>query len=117
MNVYTLDAGFAAAIILLTVLVVAATRTWTPDLAAPEEELAELLKEPGFINAVYEGDSRTIEAYLNSFLSCPYNFTVYSGGSKVLSVGTEVQGVAAVAELPGWRGTRRVLVVSLRVGV
>jgi len=51
-----------------------------------EEELAELLSEPGFINAIYENNAKTVEACLNSLLVRPYNLTVYDrNGSSVLA--------------------------------
>jgi len=118
MNVYTLDAAAAFTIIFVTVLTAAAMYSLKArTLSAPESELAELLDEPAFVKAVYSGDSKTVEAYLNSFLSQPYNFTAWDGnGRKVLSVGASVQGVAASAVLPGWNGSRETVTVSLRVG-
>ena len=117
-GIYVLDSVLAAAILLTTVLVVVASRPLqTPIQAPPEHVLSMLLEEPGFVNAIYARDHRTVEAYLNSFLAAPYNLTVWdSSGNKVLSVGGPVEGVAATAVLPGWRGRLERIVVSLRVG-
>ena len=116
-GIYVLDSVLAVAILLTAVLVVVASRPLqTPLQAPPEHVLSRLLEEPGFVNAIYARDHRTVEAYLNSF-AAPYNLTVWdSSGNKVLSVGGPVEGVAATAVLPGWRGRLERIVVSLRVG-
>ena len=118
MNVYTLDAIVAMSIMFSTaVLVLALAPIYSYSYYVPEKELSLLLSEPGFIKALYCMDVKTVEAYLNSYLDEPYNLTVYDeDGVKLFSVGCPVEGISAVAVLPGWNGTLRKLIVSLRVG-
>jgi len=116
-NIYTLDSILAASILFSTVLLASILAPlYSYSYYVPEDELAELLSEPGFIKALYDQDVRTVEAYLNSLLNTPYNLTVYDEyGNKIFSVGVPVEGLAATATLPGWNGTLRRLIVSLRV--
>ena len=117
-QVYTLDAVVAASLILATVAVLTAARSvhLTLGQAPPDEVLSVLLNEPGFVNAVYSGDADTLRAMLDALIPWPYNLTVYTlEGEKVLSVGVELEGVAAVAIIPGWNGTLHPLVVSLKI--
>jgi len=118
MNVYVLDSVFAVSILVATVLTVSVLGVLSTQLSLPpEKELAVLLSEPGFVSAVYLGDEKTVIAYLNSFLDRPYNFTVYYNDGRVFfTVGVDVEGVSAVAVLPGWNGSLKPLIVSLRVG-
>lgn len=116
MNVYTLDAIIATTIILTTILTVASVKPYYAVVYEPPEDLlGKLIAEPGFVNAVYACDVKTLQAYLNSFTSAPYNLTVWEGDSIVCTAGVNIEGLAASATLRGWNGTNRVLIVSLRV--
>jgi len=117
-EIYTLDAALAAAIILLTISTLTmirmshVARVHTP----PEEQLAALLKDIEFLNALYANDTVRLAAIVNSYIKNPYNLTVYTPeGVKLFSIGQYVEGVAAVAIIPGWNGTLRGRVVSLIV--
>ena len=118
MNAYTLDSILAASILFSTVLLASILAPlYSYSYYIPGQELSLLLSELGFIKALYCMDVKTVEAYLNSYLDEPYNLTVYGeDGVKLFSVGCPVEGIAAVAVLPGWNGTLRKLIVSLRVG-
>ena len=116
MNVYTLDAIIAATILLTTILTVASVKPYyTIVYNSPEDLLGELIAEPGFLNAVYSCDVKTLQAYLNSFTDAPYNLTVREGDKIVCTAGVNIEGLAATATLRGWNGTNRVLIVSLRM--
>ena len=118
MNAYTLDSILAASILFSTVLLASILAPlYSYSYYVPEEELSLLLSEPGFIKALYDQDIKALEAYLNSYLDEPYNLTVYDeDGVKLFSVGCPVEGIAAVAVLPGWNGTLNKLIVCLRLG-
>lgn len=116
MNAYTIDAIIAATILLTTILTAAAVKPYyTIVYEPPEDLLGELIDEPGFVNAVYACDVKTLQAYLNSFTDKPYNLTVWEGDTIVCTAGVEVDGLSATATLRGWNGTDRILIVSLRV--
>lgn len=118
MNVYVLD-GIIASIVLLGTLstILISSYDIINVYSNPEKELSELLSEPFFVSSLYSKDEKTVEAYLNSFISKPYNLTVfYPDGRVYLSIGCNVQGLSAVARLPGWNGSLNTLIVCLRVG-
>jgi len=116
-GVYTLDAVFASLLLLSAALLAVTVRSLaTPHYTIPADYLADLINEPEFLTAVYSGDIVTVEAYLNSLIPYPYNFTVYdSSGNKVFSVGVPLEGAAASITLAGWRGESRTLTLSLKV--
>jgi len=117
LNAYTLDAIIAATILLTTILTAASVKPYyTIIYKAPEDLLGELISEPGFVNAVYGCDVKTLQAYLNSFTEKPYNLTVWEGNNIICTAGVNIDGLAASATLRGWNGTDRTLIVSLRVG-
>lgn len=117
MNVYVLDSIIGALILFSTVSTIFLSYNGLNIYYGPEETLSELLSEPSFISSIYDRDERTVESYLNSFLDCPYNLTVYfPDGRRYFSVGSDIQCVSAVARLPSWNSTINVLIVCLRVG-
>lgn len=115
MAAYTLDAVIASTI-MLAALAVAAMYSMTSYTVPPPPDrvLGMLVRDPGFVGAVYDGDTAKVKAYLDSFCPLPYTFTVYEGSNVVMKVGEDVQGIAATAELIGWRGVKRVYLLSLR---
>jgi len=111
-----MDSIIAATIILSTILTAISVRPYYMVIyEAPEDLLGELVSEPGFINAVYSCDVKTLQAYLNSFTTEPYNLTIWEGENMICSAGVNIEGLSAVATLRGWNGTDRVLIVVLRV--
>mgnify|MGYP000200342469 CR=1 FL=1 len=118
-GVYTLDAVFASLLLLSAALLAVTVRYLvTPSYTIPSDYLADLINEPEFLSAVYSSDIVTVEAYLNSLIPYPYNFTVYdSSGNKVFSVGVPLEGAAASVTLGGWRGESRTLTLSLKVAM
>jgi len=113
----TLDAIVAVMVLFYAAAIYHVVHTYTAaPFNPPEAELAQLLSEPGFVQALYDNDSKTLAAYMNSFVDEPCNLTVWGAGGRVLSVGYNVKGFAATAVLPGWRGRAERLIVSLRCG-
>ena len=117
-EIYTLDAILSATVILLTVTTLVSLRqlsiATTPSL--PEEELSAMLNDMDFINSIYANDIARLRLLVNSYVSCPYNLTIYAiNGTKLLSIGEPLDGLAATAVIAGWNGTLEVRIVSLKV--
>lgn len=118
-QVYTLDAIAASTLILTTLislLMINQIHTMVR-YEAPDDILGVLLSKDEFFHAVYSLDSSKLRALLNAHLGMtPYNFTIYSSnGTKLLSVGFEVEGVATIVMLAGVNGTIKPLIVCLKV--
>lgn len=117
-QIYTLDAALAASIILLTIfsLIMIRSTHVARLLTPPEEQLAMLLSDLEFLNALYMNDTIKLSAIVSSYISAPFNLTVYSvDGVKIFSIGQPVEGVAAVTVIPGWNGTLSPRLISLKV--
>ncbi len=117
-EIYTLDAILSATVILLTVTTLVSLRqlsvATTPSL--PEEELSAMLNDMDFINSIYANDIARLRLLVNSYVSRPYNLTIYAiNGTKLLSIGEPLDGLAATAVIAGWNGTLEVRIVSLKV--
>lgn len=118
-QIYTLDAIAAATLILtslISLLMVNQLHT-TVRYEAPDNILGVLLLKDEFIHAIYNLDSYRLRAILNAHLGpAPYNFTVYdANGTKLLTIGVEVECVAATAILAGINGTIKPLIICLKV--
>jgi len=118
-QIYTLDAIAAATLILTTLislLIVNQIHTMVR-YEAPDDILGILLSKDDFIHAIYSLDSSKLRAILNAHLgTTPYNFTIYSSnGTKLLTIGFEVEGIAATVMLAGVNGTIKPLIICLKV--
>ena len=118
-QVYTLDAIAAATLILtilISLLMVNQLHT-TVRYEAPDNILGVLLNRDEFIHAIYNLDSSKLRTILNAHLGMtPYNFTIYNAnGTKLLSIGVEIQGIAATVMLAGVNGTIKPLIICLKV--
>lgn len=118
-QVYTLDAFIAGILLLTTMLTLSMLKpNYTLYYKPPDEILGVLLKNEDFVHAIYSLDASRLEHILNAYLGrTPYNLTIFDySGKKLLSVGQEVEGLAAVAILCGVNGTLEPLIVCLKVG-
>jgi len=118
-QVYTLDAIAASTLILTTLislLMINQIHTMVR-YEVPDDILGILLSKDEFIHAIYSYDSSKLRAILDAYLGMtPYNFTIYdSNGTKLLSIGFEIEGVAATAMLAGVNGTIKPLIICLKV--
>ena len=118
-QVYTLDAIAASTLILTTLislLMINQIHTMVR-YEVPDDILGILLSKDEFIHAIYSYDSSKLRAILDAYLGMtPYNFTIYdSNGTKLLSIGFEIEGVAATAMLAGVYGTIKPLIICLKV--
>ena len=119
-QVYTIDAILSAVFLLslLTVLLYVGVlqrevRRYTP----PDRILGVLLNDPDFIQAVYAGDLKRVEAILNAYLgNTKYELAVYdgSGRSLIFRIGS-CDGVASVGMLAGVNGTLNPRIICLKV--
>ena len=117
-EIYTLDAILSTTVILLTATKLVSLRqlsiATTPSL--PEEELSAMLNDMDFINSIYANDIARLRLLVNSYVSRPYNLTIYAiNGTKLLSIGEPLDGLATTAVIAGWNGTLEVRIVSLKV--
>ena len=118
-QIYTLDAIAATALILtalISLLMINQIHTMVR-YEAPDDILGVLLSKDEFVHAVYSFDSSKLRALLNAHLgTTPYNFTIYdSNGTKLLSIGFEIEGVATTVMLTGINGTIKPLIICLKV--
>jgi len=118
-QVYALDAIAATTLILTTLislLMINQIHTMVR-YEASDETFGVLLSQDDFVYAIYNLDSSKLKALLNAHLGLtPYNFTIYNAnGTKLLTIGVEVEGIVAVAMLAGVNGTIKPLIICLKV--
>jgi len=117
-EMYVIDA-FLATIIILSVLTIISLSKFSfeqPPFLPPDEELTALLHNLEFLNSVYANDTLSLKVLVESYISSPYNLTIYSlNGDKILSIGEPLEGPAAMAIIPGWNGTLTSVIISLKV--
>ncbi|MCS7374935.1 MAG: hypothetical protein NDF56_08150 [archaeon GB-1845-036] len=118
-QIFTVDA-VAASTLMMTVLInlfLISQMSILVKYEAPESLLGILLKDEEFIYAVYSLDSGRLRAILNSYLGLtPYNLTLLDAdGGKLLSIGVEVEGLAASTIIVGVNGTVNPIIICLKV--
>ena len=117
----TLDALVAATILVAAAiaslyLASLAAPPHASGLSPPDAVLARLLRDPGFVNALYARDLDSLSAYLAS-LGRPARLVAYDeDGEAVIELGPPIEGLAAHGYLTGYNGTLEVLRVCLVVG-
>ncbi len=117
---HLLDATTASIVLLIfaTICMSALSRpSLAPALDPPSDALAILAQDPSFVRAVYQLDPASLAQHVRATVGPkPFKLTICDpGGSLLLAIGEDVEGIAAVVVLSGHEGDVSARYVSLVV--